>query len=186
MRGLSRRPGRRSRVVSPGTRRGWRLRHRWVSMAPWQWQACGQGCSFPTRAVCSQCLCFSCGSGSCTQEKRCKVSPSPPLLSSWPPERSPDALPCLHLPGKPMEKELCRTTAPFLPFFSFQGTSENRGDSPAAGAQPAPSDKPSDPPSSQPPPPSAASQPQSSSAHPSSNQRAEGGDPQALPAAGGP
>lgn len=85
MRGLSRRPGRRSRVVSPGTRRGWRLRHRWVSMAPWQWQACGQGCSFPTRAVCSQCLCFSCGSGSCTQEKRCKVSPSPPLLSSWPP-----------------------------------------------------------------------------------------------------
>ncbi|XP_006082413.1 major facilitator superfamily domain-containing protein 6-like [Myotis lucifugus] len=62
----------------------------------------------------------------------------------------------------------------------LQGTSENRGDSPAAGARPAPRDKPSDPPSSQPPPPSAASQ--SSSAHPSSNQRAEeGGDPQALP-----
>ncbi|XP_014400250.1 PREDICTED: major facilitator superfamily domain-containing protein 6, partial [Myotis brandtii] len=57
----------------------------------------------------------------------------------------------------------------------LQGTSENRGDSPAAGARPAPSDKPSDPPSSQPPPPSAASQ--SSSAHPSSNQPAEeGGD----------
>ncbi|XP_006767132.1 PREDICTED: major facilitator superfamily domain-containing protein 6 isoform X1 [Myotis davidii] len=71
----------------------------------------------------------------------------------------------------------------------LQGTSENRGDSRAAGARPAPSDTPSDPPGSQPPPSSAAShtQTQSSSAHPSSNQPAEeGGDPQALPTAGGP
>lgn len=70
----------------------------------------------------------------------------------------------------------------------LQGTSENRGDVPSARARPGPGDDvPSDPPRSQPSPPAAASQPQGSSAHPSSSQPAdEGGDPPALPAAGGP
>ncbi|XP_054578935.1 major facilitator superfamily domain-containing protein 6 isoform X1 [Eptesicus fuscus] len=71
----------------------------------------------------------------------------------------------------------------------LQGTSENRGDPPAAGARPGPRDIPASAPGSQPSPPSpsAASPTQSSPAQPGSRPRAEGGGgAQALPAAGGP
>ncbi|KAK1336485.1 hypothetical protein QTO34_002514 [Cnephaeus nilssonii] len=66
----------------------------------------------------------------------------------------------------------------------LQGTSENRGDSPAAGARPGPRDIPASAPGSQPSPPS----PSPSAASPTqSSPRAEGGGgAQALPAAGGP
>lgn len=55
------------------------------------------------RSVCSQRLCFPCGSGSCTQEKRCEVSPSP--FSPPPgPRGSPTPSPCLHPSGKRRER----------------------------------------------------------------------------------
>lgn len=59
------------------------------------------------------------------------------------------------------------------PVFSFQGTSENQGDSSAGGAQPVPCEIHSDSSRNQPSPQTAASQTQSSPPHPSVDQRAK-------------
>ncbi|KAM5325584.1 major facilitator superfamily domain-containing protein 6 isoform 1-T3 [Glossophaga mutica] len=68
----------------------------------------------------------------------------------------------------------------------LQGTSENRGDSPAGGAQPVPCEIHSEPSGNQTSPQTATSQTQSSSTHPRVDQRAkESEDQQAQPAAGG-
>uniref|UniRef100_G1SJN0 Major facilitator superfamily domain containing 6 n=1 Tax=Oryctolagus cuniculus TaxID=9986 RepID=G1SJN0_RABIT len=68
----------------------------------------------------------------------------------------------------------------------LQGTSENRENSPASGAQPTPRETPADPARNQPPPDAAAAQTQTSPALPSVDLRtAEGKEPQAQPAPGG-
>lgn len=68
----------------------------------------------------------------------------------------------------------------------LQGTSENRENSPASGAQPAPRETPADPARNQPPPDAAAAQTQTSPALPSVDLcTAEGKEPQTQPAPGG-